>query len=87
MNQLKFDAWFENTTSNRPFPYQQGLAESEDLPDILNVMTGAGKTQAIIMAWLWRSFHHPSLEIRKTTPRKLVIVLPMRTLVEQIWDR
>ncbi len=84
--QQQFGDWFKRTTNNLPFPYQQDLAESEYLPDILNVMTGAGKTQAIIAAWLWRSFHHPSLEVRKTTPRKLVIVLPMRTLVEQTRD-
>jgi CRISPR-associated endonuclease/helicase Cas3 len=83
MDQLKFNTWFENTTDNPPFPYQKDLAESEELPDILNVMTGAGKTLAIIMAWLWRGLYHPNLSIRKATPRKLIIVLPMRTLVEQ----
>jgi CRISPR-associated endonuclease/helicase Cas3 len=83
MSQETFSIWFKDTKTNSPFPYQQVLAESDYLPDILNVMTGAGKTLAIIMAWLWRSLYHSNLEVRKTTPRKLVIVLPMRTLVEQ----
>ena len=83
MQHHQFSIWFKSTTGNLPFPYQQDLAESEDLPDILNVMTGAGKTLAIITTWLWRSFYHVNLEVRKTTPHKLVIVLPMRTLVEQ----
>jgi CRISPR-associated endonuclease/helicase Cas3 len=59
------------------------MAESACLPDALNVITGAGKTLAIIMAWLWRGLLHPDPRIRKTTPHRLVIVLPMRTLVEQ----
>ncbi len=83
MSQETFSAWFKDTKGDSPFPYQQVLAELDCLPDILNVMTGAGKTLAIIMAWLWRSLYHSNLEVRKTTPRKLVIVLPMRTLVEQ----
>ncbi len=86
MQQRQFGDWFKSTTNRSPFPYQQALAESECLPDILNVMTGAGKTLAIIMAWLWRSLYHSNLEVRKTTPRKLIIVLPMRTLVEQTVD-
>jgi CRISPR-associated endonuclease/helicase Cas3 len=83
MKQETFSTWFKNTKGISPFPYQQVLAESACLPDVLNVMTGAGKTLAIIMAWLWRSLYHSNIEVRKATPRKLVIVLPMRTLVEQ----
>ena len=86
MQTKQFSVWFKDTTDNLAFPYQQKLAESENLPDILNVMTGAGKTLAIIMAWLWRGLYHPNLSIKKATPRKLIVVLPMRTLVEQTFD-
>jgi CRISPR-associated endonuclease/helicase Cas3 len=83
MKENSFSDWFENISGRSPFPYQVTMGESDCLPDALNVITGAGKTLAIIMAWLWRSLLHPNPEIRKTTPRRLVIVLPMRTLVEQ----
>ncbi len=83
MKENSFGSWFENISGRSPFPYQVAMAESDGLPDALNVVTGAGKTLAIIMAWLWRGLLHPNSEINKTTPRRLVIVLPMRTLVEQ----
>lgn len=62
-----------------PFSYQRHLAESgEPLPSLLEVPTGAGKTAAVIGAWLWRRLHNPS-----SIGRRLVYCLPMRTLVEQ----
>jgi CRISPR-associated endonuclease/helicase Cas3 len=75
MKENSFSNWFENISGRSPFPYQVTMAESDCLPDALNVVTGAGKTLAIIMAWLWRGLLHPNLEINKTTPRRLVIVL------------
>ncbi|AWS44514.1 DEAD/DEAH box helicase [Streptosporangium sp. 'caverna'] len=60
-----------------PYPYQVRLAE-EGLPDLLRVPTGAGKTLAAVLPWLWRTYTLPEL-----TPRRLVYVLPLRTLVEQ----
>ncbi|MBE3599387.1 MAG: DEAD/DEAH box helicase [Limnochordaceae bacterium] len=64
-----------------PFPYQRQLAQQVDLPAVLRVPTGAGKTAAVITAWLWR--RHTAPEI---TPRRLVYTLPMRVLVEQTAD-
>lgn len=65
--------------SYEPFSYQRHLAESgEPLPSLLEVPTGAGKTAAVIGAWLWRRLHNPS-----SVGRRLVYCLPMRTLVEQ----
>lgn len=66
-----------------PYPYQVRLATMGEWPDVLRVPTGAGKTQAAVLAWLWRRRYHPDLEVRRQTPRRLVYVLPMRTLVEQ----
>ncbi|OPG09292.1 CRISPR-associated endonuclease Cas3'' [Microbispora sp. GKU 823] len=60
-----------------PYPYQVRLAE-EGLPDLLRVPTGAGKTLAAVLPWLWRTTAFP-----EDTPRRLVYVLPLRTLVEQ----
>lgn len=60
-----------------PFDYQKRLAE-EMLPELVNVPTGAGKTAAILGAWLWRRMNNP-----ESVGRRLIYCLPMRTLVEQ----
>jgi CRISPR-associated endonuclease/helicase Cas3 len=64
-----------------PFDYQRRLAEDEQLPALVNVPTGAGKTNAIIGAWLWRRLTKPG-----NVGRRLVYCLPMRTLVEQTFS-
>ncbi|MFB2838171.1 CRISPR-associated helicase Cas3' [Floridanema evergladense] len=74
--------WFLEITQNPPFPYQERLATASELPILLNVPTGAGKTAAVVLSWLWRR-RYGDEEIRKRTPRRLVYCLPMRTLVEQ----
>jgi CRISPR-associated endonuclease/helicase Cas3 len=61
-----------------PFDYQCRLAGAGRLPSIINVPTGAGKTAAILGAWLWRRINSQS-----TIGRRLVYCLPMRSLVEQ----
>lgn len=62
-----------------PFAYQQELADlTKPMPSLINVPTGAGKTAAILGAWMWRRLH-----ASRTVGRRLVYCLPMRTLVEQ----
>ena len=73
-----FEAFFRAAFNNEPFDYQRRLATSEELFSLVNVPTGAGKTAAILGAWLWRRLHHPT-----SVGRRLVYCLPMRTLVEQ----
>ncbi len=68
-----------------PYDYQERLAR-DGLPSLLNVPTGSGKTQAVVLAWLYRRCRHPDVDIRASTPRRLVYVLPMRVLVEQAYD-
>ncbi len=71
--------FFRIAFGNEPFAYQEQLAkETDDFPSLLNVPTGAGKTNAILGAWLWRRFRIP-----ETVGRRLIYCLPMRTLVEQ----
>src|SRR6266568_89918 len=65
-----------------PYAYQRRLA-IEGLPDLLRVPTGAGKTLAATLPWLYRRRFHPDDAVRQSTPRRLVIVLPQRALVEQ----
>lgn len=66
-----------------PFPYQRRLAEGAALPELLTVPTGAGKTLAATLAWLYRRRCAPDPAMRAATPRRLIYCLPMRVLVEQ----
>ena len=70
-----------------PYPYQETFAEGAALPTLLRVPTGAGKTEAAAIGWLYRRFEHPNRHVRESTPRRLVYCLPMRTLVEQTVER
>ena len=77
-----FVDFFREATGHNPYPYQSRLA-ADGLPDVLRVDTGCGKTEAAGLAWLWRRRHAAPAE----TPRWLVYALPMRTLVDQTYDR
>jgi CRISPR-associated endonuclease/helicase Cas3 len=80
---LTFTEWVTVATGGiRPYRYQSRLAE-QGLPDVLQVPTGTGKTLAATLPWLYRRVEHPDAEVRRTTPRWLVVVLPQRALVEQ----
>lgn len=79
-----FKDWFAQVTGHPPFDYQQRLATNAVLPQCVHVPTGAGKTAAIILGWLWRR-QHADPTTRDQTPRRLVFCLPMRTLVEQTY--
>lgn len=78
-----FRDFFKLATGRDPFPYQATLAERQVFPELVRVPTGAGKTAAAVLAWLYRRRVHPSAEVRRLTPRRLVYCLPMRVLVEQ----
>lgn len=60
-----------------PYGYQRRLAVGE-WPEVLIAPTGLGKTAAVVLGWLWRRATDTA-----GTPRRLVLCLPMRTLVEQ----
>ena len=79
MTEPNFEDWFKTITGNPPYQYQTRLAK-EELPTVIDVATGLGKTAAIVLAWIWRRKHYP-----EQTPRRLVYILPMRTLVDQIY--
>lgn len=76
-------AYFQRVAGVDPYAYQERLLR-DGLPELLHVPTGAGKTMAVLGAWLWRRFGHPDEAVRHGTPRWLVYVLPMRVLVEQV---
>lgn len=74
---MTYADFFSRLTGNQPFPYQARLAEGA-WPEIVDVPTGLGKTDAMIVAWL-----HRLLAGDAATGRRLVYCLPMRVLVEQ----
>lgn len=80
---VSFDDFFRRATGQEPFPYQRALAERERFPALVRAPTGAGKTAALVLAWLYRRRFHPDPAVRAATPRRLIYSLPLRTLVEQ----
>lgn len=76
-----FGQFFERTTGYPPYPYQNALGMTHDFPTLLSVPTGAGKTAAVVVAWLWKR-----LQEQASIPRRLVYCLPTRVLVEQTVD-
>lgn len=77
-----FVEFFKRATGNHPYGWQAQLAE-EGLPELIDAETGTGKTEAVLLAWLYRRRLHPDLDVRRSTPRWILFVEPMRVLVEQ----
>lgn len=80
---MTFHDFFEKATKRSPYPYQERFATRDELPELLNVPTGVGKTATAILGWLYRRRFHEDKDVRQATPRRLVFCLPMRVLVEQ----
>lgn len=81
---MQFDEFFIQAMEQDggPYDYQKSLAHN-GLPPVLQAPTGAGKTAAVVLTWLWRRHLHPDPAVRAATPRRLVLALPMRVLVDQ----
>lgn len=79
---MDFDRLFTTATGFGPYPYQRRLAEKSGFPVALSAPTGAGKTAAAALAWLYKR-RYAAESIQRETPRRLVFCLPMRTLVSQ----
>ncbi len=79
---MNYSDFYRQATSDEPFPFQVAFATGPTLPDMMAVPTGAGKTAAVILGWLWRR-RFASQSVRDATPRRLIFCLPMRTLVDQ----
>lgn len=74
----KYSDFFKKAFGQSPFAYQRRVALDAEMPALINAPTGAGKTAAILGAWLWRRLNNS-----QGVGRRLVYCLPMRTLVEQ----
>ncbi|MBV1852597.1 hypothetical protein [Catellatospora tritici] len=69
-------------TGHAPHPYQARLA-AEGLPELLTAPTGAGKSVAGVLPWLYRRL----IAAPESTPRRLVYVLPQHSLPDQLHER
>ncbi len=56
---------------------------ADELPELLIVPTGVGKTASAILGWLYRRRFHEDEHVQQATPRRLIYCLPMRVLVDQ----
>ncbi len=83
---MNYDDFFHEATKTaqpqKPYPYQRDLALAPNWPEALSAPTGAGKTAAATLGWLYRRRYAPE-PVRAATPRRLIFCLPMRTLVTQ----
>ncbi len=80
----EFHRWAQQATGHTPYPYQTALALNPALPDHLTVPTGAGKTAAVVLAWMFRRLSDTApAALRRATPRRLVYCLPTQALVDQ----
>ena len=70
--------FFRSLTGYDPFPYQVDFATRDKEFVSLEAPTGLGKSLAVICDFLYHSIHSP-----KSTPRRLIFQLPLRTLVNQ----
>ena len=86
-NNMSYVEFFMKATELYPYAFQTVVAEEPDLPALVKVPTGAGKTEAAVLGWLYRLCQHPDAAVRDSTSRRLVYCLPTRTLVEQIAGR
>lgn len=78
---MTFEQFFQDATGFPPFPYQASLAEKDMTRLALAAPTGAGKTAAAVLAWLWQRQTDPD-----NTPKRLILCEPQRTLVEQVYN-
>ncbi|MFD8754038.1 CRISPR-associated endonuclease Cas3'' [Kitasatospora sp. NPDC059577] len=78
----EFETFTRTATGFTPYPYQSALA-ADGLPTLLEAPTGAGKTVAAVLPWLYRRL----IAAPGATPRRLVFVLPRHSLAGQAFGR
>lgn len=78
---MTFADYFQRATGHEPYPYQATLAQADLTRRALAAPTGAGKTAAAVLAWLWQRHTRPA-----STSLRLIWCLPGRTLLEPLYD-
>lgn len=86
LNASDYRSFFHVATGVQPYDYQLDIATG-GLPDLLEVPTGAGKSAAVVLGWLWRRVGTPDPTVWASTPRQLAVAMPMRTLVDQLAEQ
>ncbi len=76
---MTYTDYFKKATGCDPYPYQAKFVEGDGQFSLLRVPTGAGKTEAAVLGWLYLRCERANA----AAPRRLVYCLPMRTLVDQ----
>jgi CRISPR-associated endonuclease/helicase Cas3 len=77
---MTFDDFFKRLTNHRRHDWQARLAlDTVCRNRLIRIPTGFGKTAGVTIAWLWNRV----IEENDQWPRRLVLCLPMRTLVDQ----
>ncbi len=75
-----FDRFFVQVTGHQPHGWQTRLASDPECMDrLIRIPTGFGKTAGVTITWLWHRVHRKD----NAWPCRLVLCLPMRTLIEQ----
>lgn len=83
LHKLAYKDFFSEATGNEPYPYQEAFHQRElSSFSTLTAPTGAGKTETFTCDWLYGRVCSI-----KDTPTKLVITSPLKTLVEQTYER
>jgi CRISPR-associated endonuclease/helicase Cas3 len=49
----QFTKWFVRATGKEPYPFQIRFACGPELPQLVDVPTGMGKTAMAVLGWLW----------------------------------
>jgi CRISPR-associated endonuclease/helicase Cas3 len=85
-----FADWFASVWGVDPYPWQRRLAAAVcagDWPDALGIPTGAGKTAAIDVAIYAMAAEAHRAPGDRRQPRRIVLVVDRRTVVDQGFDR
>ena len=77
---MTFEEFFQTATGYAPYPFQRRWALRQ--PNVVEIATGLGKTEAAVLAWYYHWWESPD-----STPRRLIYCLPMRSLVDQTRKR
>jgi CRISPR-associated endonuclease/helicase Cas3 len=73
-----YPEFFLEATGNRLLPYQERYSQGSFLPTLIIIPTGLGKTDAVVMPWLYaRAVGDESC------PTRLILVLPRQNLTAQ----
>ena len=72
-----YPEFFLRATEKEILPYQQAYGEDPFVDALLVIPTGLGKTNAVIVPWLFAQAH------KKIAPTRCIIVLPRQNLTSQ----